>query len=298
MESTFSPVRLAHSKANLNYRMRQIVNRAMLALCGLAALIAVIPLVWILGYVVQRGAGALSLDFFTQLPTPVGVPGGGILNAIVGSAIVVGIACAISIPVSLTAAFYVYAHPNTPLGTLIRFSTDVLSGVPSIIMGIFAYTVFVLTQGHFSALAGGFALAIIMTPIVLRTTEEMLKLVPKTLRDGSLALGAADWRTALNVMLPAAMSGVITGIMLGIARIAGEAAPMLFTAFGNPFFSTALDQPIATLPHQIYVYAISPYRDWQDKAWATALVLIALVLSLEVIARGVAAWQARKLRGR
>ncbi|MBI4673340.1 MAG: phosphate ABC transporter permease PstA [Chloroflexi bacterium] len=282
----------------LNYRRRQAVNQVMLGLCGVAALIAILPLAWILLYVVQRGYGSLNLDFFTQLPTPVGVAGGGVFNAIVGSAMVVGLACLMAIPVSLIAAFYVYERPNTLLGTLIRFSTDVLSGVPSIIMGIFAYTVIVLTQGHFSALSGGFALAIIMTPIALRTTEEMLKLVPKTLREGSLALGAADWRTLLQVMLPAAISGVITGIMLGVARVAGEAAPMLFTAFGNPFFSAALDQPIATLPHQVYVYAISPYKDWQDKAWATALVLIALVLSLEVVARGVTSWQQRKLRGR
>lgn len=298
MESTLSPLLVAKERTAANYQKRRLVNRLMLSLCGAAAVIAVIPLVWILVYVIQRGAGAINIDFFTKLPTPVGVPGGGIVNAIFGSAIVVGLGSLISIPVSVSAAFYVYARPNTPLGILIRFSTDVLSGVPSIIMGIFAYTVIVLTQGHFSALSGGFALAIIMTPIVLRTTEEMLKLVPKILREGSLALGASDWRTAIQVMLPAALSGVLTGIMLGIARVAGEAAPMLFTAFGNPFFSTDLDQPIATLPHQIYVYAISPYQDWQDKAWATALVLIALVLSLEVIARGVASWQERKLRGR
>lgn len=298
MQSSISPVRAAQNSAGLNYRSRQIVNGIMLTLCGVAALIAIIPLVWILVYVIQRGVGAISLDFFTKMPTPVGVPGGGILNAIVGSAIVVGIGSVISIPVSLSAAFYVYARPNTLLGTLIRFSTDVLSGIPSIIMGLFAYTVIVLTQGHFSALSGGFALAVIMTPIVLRTTEEMLKLVPKTLREGSLALGGTDWRTSLQVMLPAALSGVVTGIILGVARVAGEAAPMLFTAFGNPFFSTALDQPIATLPHQIYVYANSPYPDWQDKAWATALVLIALVLSLEIIARVVTGRQERKLRGR
>ncbi len=298
METAFSPIRAARTESSLHYRRRQWVNRIMLALCAVAAVIAFIPLVWILSYVIQRGYRYLNLDFFFQQPTPVGVPGGGIFNAIVGSAIVVSIACFISIPISLIAALYVYERPNTVLGTLIRFSTDVLSGVPSIIMGIFAYTVIVLTQGHFSALSGGFALAIIMTPIVLRTTEEMLKLVPKTLREGSLALGAPDWRTALHIMLPAAMTGIITGIMLGVARIAGEAAPMLFTAFGNPFLSTDINQPIATLPHQVYVYAISPYRDWQDKAWATALVLIGIVMGLEFIARGVAAWQQRSMRSR
>lgn len=296
--ASISLLTLSPAKVQSNQRRRRILNRIMLGLCGLAAFVAVLPLVWILVYVVIRGYRALNLDFFTQLPTPVGVSGGGILNAIVGSAIVVGLACMLAIPISITAAFYVYARPNTPLGTAIRFCTDVLSGVPSIIVGIFAYTVIVLTQGHFSALSGGFALAVIMIPIVLRTTEEMLKLVPKTLREGSLALGATDWRTSLQVMLPAALAGVVTGIMLGIARIAGEAAPMLFTAFGNPFFSTALDEPIATLPHQVYVYAISPYADWQDKAWATALVLIALVLGLELLARGVTAWRVKKMTGR
>lgn len=294
MQST-TLIQRANPVSSTHYRRRQVLNRVMLTLCGAAAVIAALPLLWILLYVIQRGARYLTPEFFTQLPTPVGVPGGGILNGIVGSAIVVGIACVLAIPISLSAAFYVHERPNTALGTLIRFSTDVLSGVPSIITGIFAYTLVVLTQGHFSAWAGGFALAIIMTPIVLRTTEEMLKLVPRTLREGSLALGAPEWRTSLQVLLPAAISGVITGIMLGIARIAGEAAPMLFTAFGNPFFSVNPDEPVATLPHQIYVYAISPYQDWQDKAWATAFVLIALVLSLEVIARVVTAWRARRL---
>jgi phosphate transport system permease protein len=298
MQSTTSLVRNAQSDSSVLYRWRKFVNGLMLALCGLAAVIAVIPLAWILVYVIQRGIGVLNLDFFTQLPTPVGVPGGGIVNSLVGSAIVVALGAVIAIPISLLAALYVYARPNTVIGTAIRFSTDVLSGVPSIIMGLFAYTVIVLTQGHFSALAGGFALAIIMTPIVLRTTEEMLKLVPRNLREGSLALGARDWQTSLQVMLPAAISGIITGVMLGIARVAGEAAPMIFTAFGNPFFSTDINQPISTLPYQIYTYANSPYKDWVDKAWGTALVLIVLILSLEVIARAVASWQQRSMRVR
>lgn len=295
---SLSIVRAAKQTRSLHYRRRQITNTVMLILCGAATLVAIIPLVWILAHTLREGIRFLNVDFFTQVPTPVGVPGGGIANAIVGSIIVVAVGCAIAIPISLIAAFYVYERPNTILGTSIRFATDVLSGVPSIIMGIFAYTVIVLPQKHFSALAGGFALAIIMTPIVLRTTEEMLKLVPKNWREGSLALGAPDWRTGLQVMLPAAASGIVTGIMLGIARIGGEAAPMLFTAFGNPFFSTSLDEPIATLPHQVYVYAISPYKDWQDKAWATALVLIAIVLGLNITARGFIAWRQRKMKGR
>jgi phosphate transport system permease protein len=280
-----------------NYRRRKFVNVVMLTLTGVATLLAIFPLVWIISYVMLEGGRFLSLDFFTQLPTPVGVPGGGVANAILGSAMVVGIACAIAIPISLIAAFYVTDHPNTPLGIAVRFGTDVLSGIPSIVMGIFAYTVIVLPQKHFSAFSGGFALAIIMTPIVLRTTEEMLKLVPRNLREGSLALGAPEWKTSLQVLLPAALNGVVTGIMLGIARVAGEAAPMIFTAFGNPFFSTDPNQPIATLPHTIYVYAISPYKDWHDKAWTTALVLIAFVLGLNVLARVLTARRTQQMSG-
>ncbi len=280
-----------------NYRRRKFVNVVMLTLTGMATLLAVFPLVWIISYVALEGGRFLSVDFFTQLPTPVGVPGGGVANAILGSAMVVGIACAIAIPISLVAAFYVTDHPNTPLGIAVRFGTDVLSGIPSIVMGIFAYTVIVLPQRHFSAFSGGFALAIIMTPIVLRTTEEMLKLVPRNLREGALALGAPEWKTSLQVLLPAALNGVVTGVMLGIARVAGEAAPMIFTAFGNPFFNTDPNQPIATLPHMIYVYAISPYKDWHDKAWTTALVLIAFVLGLNVLARVLTARRTQQLSG-
>jgi phosphate transport system permease protein len=267
----------------------------MIGLTGVATLVAVIPLVWILYYVVQEGGRFLSPDFITQLPTPVGVPGGGIGNALIGSALVVGIACLISIPISIIAAFYTAENPNTLLGIAVRFGTDVLAGVPSIVMGIFAYTVVVLTQRHFSALAGGFALAIIMIPIVTRTTEEMMRLVPNDLREGALALGAPRWKTTLQVLFPAAASGVITGIMLAVARAAGEAAPMIFTAFGNPYFNFDPNQPTATLPHTIFVYAISPYKDWHDKAWTTALVLIGLVLGLNIIARAFLWWRRRSM---
>jgi len=278
-----------------HYRRRKLTNAVMLMLTGAATVLAIVPLVWIVAYVIQEGGRFLSPDFFTQLPTPVGVPGGGIANALVGSVIVVGIACVIAIPISLIAALYVVDHPNTPLGIAVRFSTDVLSGIPSIVIGLFAYTVIVVSQKQFSAFAGGFALAVIMTPIVLRTTEEMLKLVPRTLREGSLALGASNWKTSLQVLLPAALNGIVTGIMLGVARIAGEAAPMIFTAFGNPFMNTDISQPMATLPHTIFVYAISPYKDWHDKAWTTALVLIAFVLGLNVLARGLTWWRTRRL---
>lgn len=279
----------------IHYRRRKIINMIMLILCGIAAVLAITPLVWILVYVIQEGGRFLNLQFFLETPTPVGVSGGGVANAIIGSALVVAVACVLSIPVALIAAIYAAEHPNTPLGVTLRFSTDVLSGVPSIVMGIFAYTVIVLPQKQFSAFSGGFALAIIMMPIILRTTEEMLKLVPRHLREGSLALGASEWKTMAQVTLPAAINGVVTGIMLGIARVAGEAAPMIFTAFGNPFLSTALDQPIATLPHMVYVYAISPYKDWHAKAWTTALVLVALVLGLNIIARLVTNWQLKRM---
>jgi phosphate transport system permease protein len=193
------------------------------------------------------------------------------------------------------AAFLAAYQPNTPLGLAVRFGTDVISGVPSIVMGIFAYTLVVLPQRHFSAFSGGVVLSFIMLPIIIRSTEEMLKLVPTALREGSLAIGAPEWKTSLSVILPAAGNGVLTGLMLAIARAAGEAAPMLFTAFGNPFLSFRLDQPIATLPHTIFVYAISPYQDWRAKAWATAFVLIALVLALNVLARLLVWWRTRQL---
>lgn len=277
------------------HNSRRLVNAVMLGLTGLATILAVIPLIWIVVYVAREGGRFLSLGFFTQLPTPVGVPGGGVANAIVGSAILVAIACAISIPPGILAAIYAAARPNTRLGVGLRFATDVLSGVPSVVVGIFAYTILVVPLKHFSALSGGAALAMIMLPTVIRTTEEMLKLVPANLREASLALGAPEWKTSLSVMLPAALEGVVTGIMLGIARVAGEAAPLMLTAFGNPFMSTDIGQPIAALPQTIFVYAVAPYKDWHDKAWTTALVLMILVLGLNIVARLIIAWRRRKL---
>jgi phosphate transport system permease protein len=285
----------ASGKAGMRrYRRRQVVNYLMLGLTGLSALAAVTPLVWIVAYVTQQGVSFLSPDFFTHMPTPVGVAGGGVANALMGSAITVGLATLMAVPVGLLTAIYVAYNPNTPLGVTVRFGTDVLSGVPSVVVGIFAYTVVVLRMGHFSALAGGFALAIIMLPTVVRTTEEMIKLVPENLREASLALGASEWRTSFQVVLPAAISGVVTGVMLGVARVAGEAAPMLFTAFGNSYWSTDVAEPISTLPHMVFTYAISPYRDWQAKAWTTALVLMVLVLALNVMARLVVAWRQKQ----
>jgi len=274
---------------------RKFVNRLMLASTIVATLIVIAPLLWILAYVTQQGLPAINLAFFTQLPTPVGVPGGGVLNAIVGSLMTVGLGVCIAAPIGMLAGIYAASHPDTPFGTLLRFGTDVISGVPSIVMGIFAYTLIVLPQRHFSAFSGGVVLAFIMLPIIVRTTEEMLKLVPNTLREASLALGAAEWKTAFSVILPAALNGVLTGLMLAIARAAGEAAPMLFTAFGNPFMNTDFNQPVSTLPHMIFVYAIAPYDDWHAKAWATAFLLIALVLISNVAARLIVWWRVRQL---
>jgi phosphate transport system permease protein len=274
---------------------RKFVNVSMLTLSGLATVLVVAPLIWIIGYVVSQGLPALNLRFFTELPTPVGVPGGGIVNALTGSLMTVGLGLLIAAPLGLLAGFYAAANPDSTLGLVVRFGTDVISGVPSIVMGIFAYTLIVLPQRHFSAFSGGVVLAFIMIPIIVRTTEEMLKLVPGTLREASVALGAAEWKTAFSVILPTAFNGVLTGLMLAIARAAGEAAPMLFTAFGNPFMNTDFNQPVATLPHMIFVYAISPYEDWHAKAWATALVLIFLVLLLNVLARLFAWWRIRNL---
>lgn len=274
---------------------RRITNAVMLSLTGLATLIVIAPLVWIIGYVVQAGLPAINSAFFTQLPTPVGVPGGGIINALVGSLITVGIGALIASPVGVLAGIYAATRPNTPFGLALRFGTDVISGVPSIVMGIFAYTLVVLPQRHFSALSAGIVLSFIMVPIIIRTTEEMVKLVPGSLREGALALGAAEWKASASVILPAALNGVLTGLMLAIARAAGEAAPMLFTAFGNPFMNTDINQPIATLPHTIFTYAIAPYADWHAKAWGTALVLIAIVLLLNVLARLIVWWRVRRL---
>ncbi len=284
---------LLAASARRRHRRRHLTNRVMLGLAAAAAAAAIIPLIWIIAYVFVQGIQAISLDFFTSLPTPVGIPGGGIANAIVGSLITVGLGLVLAAPVGLLVGIYASARPRSRSGIAIRFLTDTVAGVPSIVMGIFAYTIVVLPMGHFSALAGGVVLAFIMLPIIIRSTEEMLKLVPGSLREGSLALGAPEWRTTWRVLLPAAVSGIVTGLMLAIARAAGEAAPMLFTAFGNPFMSTGLDQPIATLPHTIYVYAISPYPDWQAKAWGTALVLIVLVLVLNVAARSIVGWRTR-----
>jgi phosphate transport system permease protein len=264
---------------------RKGMSVVMIALTCLAAAIAVVPLLVILGYLLKQGASALSLDFFTRMPAPVGEAGGGMANAIVGTLILIGIACAVGLPVGIGAGLYLAEQKGAKLAELVRFLADVLNGLPSIVMGIFAWQFLVRPVGHFSAIAGGVAIGAMMIPLVTRTTEEMVRTVPQSLREAALALGYPRWRTSLQIVLRTALGGIVTGVLVAVARVAGETAPLLFTAFGNQFWSTDLSQPIAALPLQIFTYAISPYDDWHAQAWAGSLVLIALVLIISLIAR-------------
>jgi phosphate transport system permease protein len=263
---------------------RRIVNGIMTGVVGIAALITTLPLIFILLHLVREGASALSVDFFTQMPKPVG-EGGGMANAIVGTLILIAVACGIGLPIGIGAGLYLADFRGTRLATVVRFLADVLNGLPSIVVGIFAWQFLVRPLGHFSALAGGVALAAMIVPMITRTTEEMVRLVPTALREAALALGYSRARTALTIVLRTATAGIVTGVLVAVARIAGETAPLLFTAFGNNFWSVRLDQPIAALPHQIYTYAISPYDEWHRFAWAGALVLIAVVFIISVAAR-------------
>ena len=265
--------------------IRRGINAMMTCLTAFAALLVILPLILILAFLVYQGASAVNLDFFTQLPKPVGEPGGGMANAIVGTLILIGLASCLGLPLGILGGVYLAESRDRRLPWVIRFLADVLNGVPSIVIGIFAYTVVVLPLRRFSALAGGFALAVIMLPIVLRTTEELVRLVPASLREAALALGIPEWKVILRVVLPTARAGIITGVMVSIARIAGETAPLLFTAFGNRFWHQGLLQPIAALPLQIFAYAIAPYDDWHRQAWAGALVLIVMIFSSSLIAR-------------
>ncbi len=264
---------------------RHAISYLMVGLTCLAAAIAVVPLLVILAYLLKQGAGALSLDFFTNMPKPVGEEGGGMANAILGTLILIGIASAVGLPIGIGAGLYLAEQRGTRIANLVRFLADVLNGLPSIVMGIFAWQFLVRPFGHFSALAGGAAIGAMMIPLVTRTTEEMVRTVPQSLREAALALGYPYWRTSLQIVLRTALGGIVTGVLVAVARVAGETAPLLFTAFGNQFWSTSLTQPIAALPLQIFTYAISPYDDWHAQAWAGALVLIALVLLISLIAR-------------
>ncbi len=266
-------------------RRRRVANTVMVVVLGTAAVAATLPLIFILWHLVREGASALSLDFFTQMPKPVGEAGGGLANAIVGTLILIGIATAIGLPIGVGAGLYLAEYRRSPLATVVRFLSDVLNGLPSIVMGIFAWQFLVRPVGHFSALAGGVALAAMMIPMVTRTTEEMVRLVPVALREAALALGYTRWRTSVTVVLRTATAGIVTGALVAVARIAGETAPLLFTAFGNQFWSVRLDEPVAALPLQIFNYAVSPYDEWHALAWAGALVLITLVFLISLAAR-------------
>jgi phosphate transport system permease protein len=287
------------------YARRARTNALMLGITGLFTLLALIVLFWIIGYVIVKGSAAINLSFFTQLPRPMGMPGGGVLHAIEGTLLLSLLAGLLAIPPGVLAGIYAAYRGATPLGTALRFGTDVLSGVPSIVVGLFGYSLIVKSQGHFSALAGSAALAILMLPTIIRTTEEMVKLVPHTLREGSLALGAPEWKTTLKVTLPAAFNGILTGFLLGLARASGETAPLLFTALGNDRFEIGrivssgigsgqsvpvilgkiLEQPVDSLPLTLYKYTQQPFPDRVTQAWGVALVLMALVLITNLAAR-------------
>ena len=257
---------------------RRIIDHVMTGVAVLTVVLVLVPLFAIFAYLVYRGMGSINWAFLTQTPRPVGEAGGGMANAIVGSAFILALASVLGVPIGVGAGVYLAEFGRNRFGDAIRFTADVLNGVPSIVIGIVAYAIVVLSQRHFSALAGGVALAIMMIPTITRTTEEMLLLVPQALREAAYGLGIPRWRTTLSITLRTATSGVITGIMLAFARVAGETAPLLFTAFGNQFWNLRADQPTAALPLQIFSYAISPYDEWHRQAWAGALVLIVLIV--------------------
>ena len=270
---------------NTQLAYRRAKNVVMYSLCILSALVAVVPLVLIFYHTISLGAGALNWEFFTELPKPVGEEGGGLANAIVGTLILVGLGSLLGLPIGIFGGIYLSEYGNNRFSTVVRFMTDVLNGVPSIVMGVVAYTLIVIPMQHFSAYAGGVALGILMIPTVTRTTEEMLKTVPRSYREAALALGIPQWKTTLMIVLRTAMGGIITGVMLSIARAAGETAPLLFTALNNRFWHTSLDQPIASLTVFIYNYGVSPFDDWIAQAWAGALILITLILLLSLAVR-------------
>jgi phosphate transport system permease protein len=257
----------------------------MVGLMVLAVIVALLPLFFILGDLVAKGAGSLSLDFFTKTPAPAGETGGGVAPAIVGTLLIVGIASLMGLPIGIAAGIYCAEFPGSRLTWLTRFVADVMNGTPSIVVGVFAWAWIVATQKHFSALAGSAALAMLMIPMVLRTTEEMIKLVPNSLREAALALGYSRWRTSLSIVLRTTLPGIVTGSLLAVARIAGETAPLLFTALGSQYLSFNVNQPMAALPLTVFTYATGPYEEWHRNAWAAALVLILVVLVLSIGAR-------------
>jgi phosphate transport system permease protein len=313
--SLFSEL-MARNRAK-HARRRKIVNAGMLSLTGLLTALALVPLFWIIGYVIIQGGKNINLDFFINLPRPMGISGGGVLSAIEGTLVVTLLAAVFAIPPGVLAAFYAARYPNTPLGVVLRFSTDVLAGVPSIVVGLFAYTLLVVPMKHYSGLAGGAALAVLMLPTIIRTTEEMLKLVPASLREASLGLGAPEWKTSLRVLFPAASSGIITGFLLALARAAGETAPLLMTTLGNERFDIRqiitsgvqshlsvfeiighiINAPVDSLPLTLWKYAQQPYPERVAQAWAVALVLMLFVLIINVSARVWIQSRTRRMKG-
>lgn len=278
----------------MNATRRQWVNRVMMGLTVLATLVALVPLFFILSNLLSTGVKALDLNFFTQLPKPVGEPGGGMANALVGSGILLTIACALGLPLGILGGIHLAEYQKSRITFYTRFMADLLNGVPSIVIGIFVYAILVIGMKSYSALAGGVALGLMMIPTVMRTTEEMLKLVPRMIKEAGLALGIPYWKVILFLVVPAARKGIVTGVLLAIARIAGETAPLLFTALGNQYWSVSLTEPISALPLQIFVYAISPYETWHQLAWGGALILIGMLFVLNLVSR----FSFKKSRGR
>jgi len=268
-----------------SYSIRKLKEQYFLWGVRVCAFLAVMPLVLLLSYVVLKGATSINLDFFIHLPAPVGETGGGMANAIVGTFMIVVMGCLFSLPVGIFAGLWLAEWGSGKRGFVIRYCVDVMSGIPTIVLGIFAYVLFVIPMHRFSALAGGFAVGLIMIPYITRTTEEMIKMVPRTLKESALALGIPEWRVSISVVLRSAWSGIFTGVMLATARAAGETAPLLFTAFSNMYWNLAIDQPTASMTVQIYNYAVSPFEEWNSMAWAGSLVLVAIVLAVTVVVR-------------
>jgi phosphate transport system permease protein len=265
--------------------LRRLVSHVMVGLMAVGVIVAVLPLLFILGTLLVKGAGSLNLAFFTRMPVPAGETGGGVAHAIVGTLIMVGTACLMGLPIGIAAGIFCAEYSGTAVAKGVRFLADVMNGTPSIVVGVFAWTWIVARQRHFSGFAGAAALAVLMIPMVLRTTEELIKLVPNSLREAALALGYPRWRTSLSIVLRTALPGMVTGVLLAVARVAGETAPLLFTALGSQFMSTDLKQPMAALPLVVFTYATGPYEEWHRLAWATALVLILVVLLLSIASR-------------
>lgn len=270
---------------NTNLVFRKVRNRVMLTLTGICTVIVLLPLFFILYYVISHGVRALNTAFFTQLPAPPGETGGGMGNAILGTLELMGMAMAVGIPLGMAGGIYIAEFATERFTTVVRFCADVLNGIPTIVTGMFIYALVVVPMRRFSAIAGALALAIILIPVVVRTTEEVLRTVPRSYREAALALGANHWRTTWDVVLKAGRAGLISGALLGVARIAGETAPLLFTSFNNAFWSRYIDQPTASLTVQIFDYAIAPYNSWHAQAWAGAFTLIAIIISMNLIAR-------------